>query len=82
MNKRFLIILIGFAIVLVAISGYAGSNTAQQVNSNPGTSGTEAQTPAQHALNDNGFVVQGSLTYHIPSGQPTLENAIGHSNRQ
>ena len=80
MNRRILIILMGIVVVIVLISGYAGS-----LNTNPAQAGGQDQGAANKAPQtvpgDSGFGAQGSPN-NAPTGHVTLGNAAGHSIRQ
>lgn len=81
MKKRFLILLIGAIIVLIAISGFTGSlitGSAQQANSGS-TGSTSVEQPKTASV--EGSNVQGPVN-GIPAGHVTLGNAAGHMNRQ
>jgi len=84
MNRRILILLMGIVVVLILISGYAGSlntNPAQAGGSDQGTAKTPAAPQAEPGNSDTTVSTQGSQP-DVPAGQTTLGNAVGHYIRQ
>jgi len=82
MNRRFLIILAGLAIIIIAISGFAGSMNAKlggvSQASQPVTGTTVGQENPADTVSSNGFSSD-TLTFdQVPADQFTLGNAPGH----